>query len=189
MRDDRLADAVEARRRARRLLSAPEVDAVYDRMAGDIAALLAGANPVVVAVMHGGVFTAIELCRRFEFPYDFAYVHPTRYGHELTGGELDWKVEPKPELKGRTVLIVDDILDGGVTLGELERSMRSLGIERLYKAVFAIKALARPAVRPSVDFEGVHVEDVYVFGCGMDYRGYWRGLPELLAVDAPKSGT
>ena len=183
MDEARLAEAVAARRNARRVLSASQVSAVYDRMSGAIAQRLADANPVVVAVMNGGVFTAIELCRRFDFPYDFAYVHATRYGNRLTGGELDWHVEPKPELKGRTVLIVDDILDVGVTLAALERSMRALGIGALYKAVFAVKRLKRVVERPRVDFEGVGVEDAYVFGCGMDFKGYWRGLPELLALD------
>ena len=182
MNDARFAEAVAARRGARRVLSAAQVSGAYDRMSAAIAERLADANPVVVAVMNGGVFTAIELCRRFDFPYEFAYVHPTRYGNRLTGGELEWHVEPKPELGGRTVLIVDDILDVGVTLAALERSMWALGIGTLYKAVFAVKQLKQAVERPRVDFEGVGVEDAYVFGCGMDYKGYWRGLPELLAL-------
>lgn len=186
MSGSRLAEAMDARRGARRLLSAGEVEAVYDRMAGEIAEQLAELDPVVLAVMHGGVFTAVELCRRFDFPYDFAYVHPTRYGGRLTGGELDWQVEPRPDLEGRTVLIVDDILDVGVTLAALAESLRGLGVAGLYHSVFVAKVLSRPVERPRVDFVGAWIEDVYVFGCGMDYRGYWRGLPELLAVASPR---
>ncbi len=178
----RLEAARAARRSARVLLSAAEVAAVYDRMAGQIAAVLAEQNPVVLAVMNGGAFTSIELCRRFDFPYEFAYVHATRYGNSLTGGALDWHVEPRAELAGRTVLLVDDILDLGWTLAALERALHERGVASLHSAVFAVKNLQQPIERPAVAFTGTTVEDVYVFGCGMDYRGYWRGVPELLAV-------
>lgn len=182
-----LAEAMEIRRSARRLLGAAEVQAVYDRMANAIAEKVAGTNPVIVAVMHGGVFTAVELCRRFEFPYEFAYVHPTRYGGGLSGGDLEWAVEPKPALEGRTVVIVDDVLDIGITLAELKRSMSGVGIGELYTAVLVGKQLRQRIERPSVDFVGVWIEDAYVFGCGMDYKGYWRGLPELLAAGAEEA--
>jgi hypoxanthine phosphoribosyltransferase len=181
---DRAAEAAAVRHAAERLLSAADVDAALRRMAGEIRFRLAAANPVVVAVMHGGVFTAVELCRRFDFPYEFAYVHVSRYRDELTGGELEWHVEPQPHLAGRTILLVDDILDGGVTLAALERSVRALAVGEVYKAVFVVKDIVPPRPRPEVDFVGVHIDDVYVFGCGMDYKGYWRGLPELLAVTA-----
>jgi hypoxanthine phosphoribosyltransferase len=175
-------EAAAVRRGARRLLGAAAVSAAIDRMAAEIGARLAAANPVVVAVMHGGVFTAVELCRRFDFPYEFAYVHLGRYGAGLSGGELEWHVEPKPSLAGRTILLVDDVLDGGVTLTALEDALAPLDVGAVYKAVLVVKDLEPPRPRPAVDFVGVHVGDVYVFGCGMDYKGYWRGLPELLAV-------
>jgi hypoxanthine phosphoribosyltransferase len=175
-------EAAAVRRAAKCLLGAADVDAAIDRMAAEIATRLAAANPVVVAVMHGGVFTAVELCRRFDFPYEFAYVHLSRYGAGLTGGELEWHVEPKPSLAGRTILLVDDVLDGGVTLAALERTLAALEVGAVYSAVLVVKDLEPPRPRPAVDFVGVHIADVYVFGCGMDYKGYWRGLPELLAV-------
>src|SRR5690606_14963576 len=97
---------------------------------------------------------------------------------------LDWHVEPRPELEGRAVLVVDDILDAGLTLAALEHALRARRVASLHKAVFAVKELRQPIERPTVDFAGTSVPDVYVFGCGMDYRGYWRGIPELLAVAA-----
>lgn len=187
--DARREDAVRARRNARVLLSASEVDAIYDRMAASITTALADLDPVVLAIMNGGAFTAIELCKRFDFPYEFAYVHATRYantltGGTLTGGALDWHVEPRAELAGRAVLVVDDILDAGLTLAALEHALYERRVASLHKAVLAVKDLRQPVERPSVDFAGTSVPDVYVFGCGMDYRGYWRGVPELLAVSS-----
>ena len=114
--DPKLEDAIAARRDARVLLSAEAVAAVFDRMSRSIAAAIADRNPVVLAVMNGGAFTAIELCRRFDFPYEFGYVHATRYGDALQGGTLEWHAEPRPDLEGRSVLVVDDFLDSGLTV-------------------------------------------------------------------------
>ena len=152
-------------------------------MAAEIDAKLAASNPVVLAVMHGGVFAAVELCKRFRFPHEFDYVHVTRYGNGTKGGEIEWRVRPGESLAGRVVLVVDDILDRGHTLQALHAELRRIGVEAQYTAVLVLKRLARPRRRPAVDFLGLTIDDVYVFGCGMDYRGQWRGLRGLYAVD------
>ncbi|HLF12850.1 MAG TPA: hypoxanthine-guanine phosphoribosyltransferase [Gammaproteobacteria bacterium] len=177
-------DATAVRRRARLLYSARDVSRAIKRMAREIESTLRGANPVVLAVMHGGVFTAVNLCARFKFPYEFDYVHVTRYANRLTGGELDWRVRPSAKLAGRTVLIVEDILDRGLTLMALQEELRQLGVARQYTVALAIKQLGNRIERPRVDFSCFTIEDVYVFGCGMDYQGYWRGLRGLYAIDA-----
>jgi hypoxanthine phosphoribosyltransferase len=176
------AEARSIRGDARLVCSANEVEQRIRAMAGRIAAIVAGENPVVLAVMHGGVFTAVGLCRHFEFPYEFDYLHATRYRNRLTGGDLKWRVRPGPELAGRSVLLVDDVLDRGLTLTELERELRSVGVAQLRTAVLAAKRIEPRADGRAVDFVGVWTEDVYLFGCGMDYKGYWRGLPALYAV-------
>lgn len=157
-------------------------------MARDVEHRLAGTNPVVLAVMHGGVFTAVELCRRFSFPHEFDYVHVTRYSGDTTGGALEWRVRPSKALAGRTVLVVDDILDRGRTLQGLATELARVGVAAQHTAVLVVKRLRRPVRRPKVDFAGLEVDDVYVFGCGMDYRGYWRGLGALYAVAANVDG-
>jgi hypoxanthine phosphoribosyltransferase len=153
-------------------------------MAEEIGPRLAGTNPVVLAVMQGGVFAAVELCRHFEFPHEFDYVHVTRYGGGTTPGKLEWRVRPSAGLAGRTVLVVDDILDHGHTLRALITALRRVGVAKLYIAVLVVKRLTRERRRPVIDVAGVTVDDVYVFGCGMDYLGYWRELPALYGLDA-----
>jgi hypoxanthine phosphoribosyltransferase len=101
--------ALAARRRARRLYSTAEVMRAIHRMVAEVTSRLKHANPVVLAVMHGGVFTAVEMCKRFEFPHEFDYVHVTRYGGGVAAGALEWRMRPSAALKGRTVLVVDDI--------------------------------------------------------------------------------
>jgi hypoxanthine phosphoribosyltransferase len=181
------ADALAARRQARRIASAREIARVLERMAEEITAELANADPVVLAVMHGGAFAAVELCRRLRFPYELDFVHVTRYARGTRGGEIEWRVRPSAELTGRTVLVVDDVLDRGHTLRALGTELEKVGVARQRTAVLVVKKVANARARPKVDYRGVEVEDVYLFGCGMDYRGYWRGLPALYALDSEKA--
>jgi hypoxanthine phosphoribosyltransferase len=175
------ADVRDAPRTARRLYSARDVARALDRMAAELTPVLQHANPVVLAVMHGGAFTALELCKRFRFPYEFDYVHVTRYRGATRGGGVTWLVRPSRALAGRTVLVVDDILDHGKTLHALDRELERIGVDKRLSAVLVVKRVAL-ASRPSVTVTGLTVDDVYVFGSGMDYRGYWRGLAGIYAI-------
>jgi hypoxanthine phosphoribosyltransferase len=176
------ADAFAARRGARRVCSAREIARALQRMADAITADLAGDDPVVLAVMHGGAFAAVEICRRLHFPYELDFVHVTRYARSTRAGEIEWRVRPSAELTGRTVLVVDDVLDRGHTLRALRAELKKVGVARQLTAVLVVKRVANARARPKVDYRGVEVDDVYLFGCGMDYRGYWRGLPALYAL-------
>jgi hypoxanthine phosphoribosyltransferase len=169
-------------RNATLLFSASEVDAALERMAARITADLSQRHPVVLAVMNGGAFTAVSLCRHFRFAYEFDYVHATRYGQSLEGGSLEWRVRPRSSLAGRTVLLVDDVLDKGNTLLALHEALKEIGVSELFTAVLVSKRLPADTVRPVVDYMAIETDDVYLFGCGMDYAGYWRGLPELYAT-------
>lgn len=176
------AEAVAVRRRAREVCPAADVDRAIGRMAGEIGASIASSDPLVLAVMSGGVFTATAMCRHFDFPYRFDYVHLTRYGAALAGGDIEWHVPPPERARGRSVVVVDDVLDRGVTLAALVGALRELEVAELRVAVLARKAVETDTPRPAVDAVGIETGDEYLFGCGMDYKGYWRGLPALYAV-------
>ena len=151
------------------------------RVAADITARLAHANPLVLAVMGGAVVFTGQLLPQLVFPLDFDYLHVTRYGDVTQGGELAWIVEPRTDVAGRIVLVVDDILDEGVTLAEIARRLKEQGAKDVLSAVFANKELGRE--KPIyADFVGVQVPDRYVFGYGMDVKGAWRNLPAVYAV-------
>jgi hypoxanthine phosphoribosyltransferase len=179
-----LANVLEARKSARRICTSRDIAAALRRMADAIRADLCRANPVLLAVMHGGVYTAVELSRRLGFPHEFDYVHVTRYGGGLKGGKVEWRVPASARLAGRTVLVVDDVLDRGHTLRALSAELSRIGVASQRTAVLVVKRVARSRRRPKVDYAGIEVDDVYVFGCGMDYRGYWRDLPALYALGA-----
>jgi hypoxanthine phosphoribosyltransferase len=166
--------------RADRLYSVEQVEAALDRMAQDIARRLAGTDPLLVCIMTGGVVPFGKLIPRLQFPFEIDYVHATRYGDKLQGGQLQWKVGPNDSPAGRPVLLVDDILDEGATLAGIEARYRAEGAQQVYKAVLVVKNRARHPDVP-VEFVGLDVPDRYVFGYGMDYKGYLRNAPGIYA--------
>src|SRR5262249_33274249 len=82
-------------------------------LAEEITARLKDRHPLVLAVMGGSVFFAGNLLPLLRFPLEFDYVQASRYGQATSGGKIVWTVEPRENVKGRTVLVLDDILDGG----------------------------------------------------------------------------
>ncbi|WP_298434136.1 hypoxanthine-guanine phosphoribosyltransferase [Geobacter sp.] len=165
------------------LFTGDEVEVALDRLAGEISARLADRNPLVLCVMYGGLVVTGKLLPKLPFPLEVEYLHATRYGHHFFGTELDWRVRPSADLRGRTVLIVDDILDEGATLDAIAEWCREEGAAEVLTAVLVDKEHDRKT-RPGLkaDFTGVVSPDRFLFGCGMDYKGYWRNAPGIYAV-------
>ena len=165
------------------LVTEAEVEAAIARMAHEITDRLKGANPILICVMNGGLIFAGQLLTRLLFPLEVDYVHATRYGHETRGAGLNWIVKPHLELKGRTVLLLDDILDEGVTLAAIADYCRQQGATAVNMAVLVEKMhLRKVAPGMRADFTGIEVGDRFLFGYGLDYKGYWRNAPGIYAV-------
>lgn len=177
------ADIRRIRAEADCLASAADVALAYDRMAAAITHRLQDANPIVYAVMNGGLIPAGQLLPRLDFPLETAYLHATRYGHAVSGGGIDWRVRPSENPAGRSVLVVDDILDEGRTLAAICTELRAAGATEVLTATLVHKCHDRKAV-PGMraDFSGLDITDRFLFGCGMDYRGYWRNADGIFAV-------
>ena len=149
-------------------------------MASGISQKLSGTDPLVICVMTGGVVPFGLLLPKLQFPLQIDYVHATRYGKKLHGGQLQWVSGPHQEIHERTVLLIDDILDEGATLAGIEARYRAEGAREVYKAVLVMKDRVRTH-DVTVDFVGLEVPDRYVFGYGMDYKGYLRNAPGIYA--------
>jgi hypoxanthine phosphoribosyltransferase len=175
--------AWEVFRQADCLFAEPQVEAALDNMAVAIKQRLADTNPVVVCLMNGGVVPFGKLLTRLQFPLQVDYVHATRYGARIHGGNLEWIAGPFVPARDRTVLLVDDILDEGTTLAAIEARYQADGAKRVFKAVLTRKDRPRK-VAVDVDFVGLEIPDRYVFGYGMDYKGYLRNAPGIYAVAA-----
>ena len=161
--------------------SAEVVAAAVSRVASEITETLGDTNPLLLCVMSGGVPFAGQLMTQLNFPLEFDYMHVTRYGQETSGGALSWRSAPWTSVKDRTVLILDDILDEGVTLAAIVERMKQLGAKACYTAVATDKLNGK--TKPiKADFVALTVPDRFVFGYGMDVRGNWRNLPAIYAM-------
>lgn len=152
------------------VVSAAEVQKALERMAGEINSRIAGWNPLVVTVLNGGLIFAGQLLPKLRFALELSYVHVRRYGQETTGGELVWIAGPQESVRGRLVLLLDDILDEGRTLATIRSRLLEQGAAEVLIAAFALKKRALPPL-VTADFVGLQVPDRFVFGFGMDLAG------------------
>ena len=175
-------EVFKVQRDAELVHSAAAVDAALDSMAEGIDMLASGSEPLLLCVLTGGIVPCGRLLPRLPFPLDLDYVHATRYRGGTTGRDLEWRAWPTTSLVGRTVFLVDDIFDEGLTLAGITERCRSEGAEQVLSAVLALKRHNRNRTGLRPDVVGLEVPDRYVFGCGMDYHGYLRNLPAIYAA-------
>jgi hypoxanthine phosphoribosyltransferase len=167
---------------AEQICTAEAVTEAVERLAREISARLKDCNPLVLSVMRGSVIFTGQLLPRLRFPLEFDYLDVTRYGDATRGGEIAWRVDSNIEVRGRTVLVVDDILDEGHTLKAIRDKLLAAGAQQVCSAVFADKETGSP--KPvTADFVGIKLPNRYVFGFGMDVSGAWRNLPAIFALN------
>lgn len=165
------------------LKSQTQVSMAIDKLALEISAQLADKNPVVYSVMNGALVFAGQLLTKLDFPMEVGYMHATRYRGELKGQpKLHWQAPPSVAMENRNVLILDDVYDEGHTLYEIVAACKKQQAKQVYTAVLVNKLHGNKVEGLDIDFIGLEVEDRYLFGCGMDYRGYWRNAAGIYAV-------
>jgi hypoxanthine phosphoribosyltransferase len=174
-------EALRLLEEADELCSAECVRENVARMAGEITAQLQGDFPVVLSVMGGAAIFTGQLLPLLHFPLEFGAIEVTRYNNDIQGREITWSLAPRDNVRDRTVLVVDDILDEGITLAAIRKKLLEMGARKVYSAVFADKDIGR-AKPAAADFVGVTVPNRYVFGFGMDAYGLWRNLPAIYAL-------
>jgi hypoxanthine phosphoribosyltransferase len=163
------------------LFDEKQVQMAVDRVASQIMALLKDEFPVVLSVMGGAAVFTGQLLPKLRFPLEFGAIEVTRYNNDIQGREITWRLAPRDNVRGRTVLVLDDILDEGITLAAIRNKLLQMGAKQFYSAVFADKDLGRE--KPvKADFVGCVVPNRYVFGFGMDAYGLWRNLPAIYAL-------
>jgi hypoxanthine phosphoribosyltransferase len=168
-------------REAECIYSADEVSEAMTALALGLNIYFENKRPVVLSVMNGAVFFVGQLMPQLTFPLELSYVHASRYENGVEGHEIKWIASPNIDIKDRSVLILDDILDEGVTLKAIVEKCYSLGANQVKTAVLVEKKLEKEKTI-SADYVGFEVPDRYVFGCGMDVYGWWRNLPEIYAL-------
>lgn len=162
------------------LLNEQQTEEMFARLAEQITAQCKDTNPLVLCVMTGAVVAVGELLTRLKFPLELDYIHATRYQGEISGSELEWKQHPSTSLKDRTVIIIDDVLDEGVTLTCLLDYCAKQQVKKCYTVVLVNKNIAANKTIVA-DFVGIELGSQYLYGLGMDYKGYLRNVKGIFA--------
>lgn len=153
-----------------------------DRVAKAVTEAFQGTDFTVVSVLKGSCVFASDLIRRIPIPLELAFVSASSYGAGTESGELRLDFLPAGnEVEGRSILLVDDILDTGRTMHRLKREFLSLGAREVRTCVFLDKP-SRRAVEFNADFRAFEVDDLFVVGYGLDFAGRYRNLPYVGAL-------
>jgi len=175
-------EIVQVRQNADVLIDEGEINKAIDEVAKEIESSLNNEIPIILCVMKGGLMFTSALMQRIASPMILDYVHVDRYRNKTQGSSIHWHKEPDTSLADQTVIIVDDILDEGYTLQELIAYCHAKGAKKVLSAVLLKKKLSNTPADVTPDFTGLEVTDRYVFGWGMDYKGYLRNLSSIYAI-------
>jgi hypoxanthine phosphoribosyltransferase len=167
---------------ARIVASAAQVEQAYARIAAGLQPWVVAGDCVLLGIMIGGMIPTARIAGLLTGDFVMEYCQVSRYRGEVRGGDLEWLQAPRVDLMGRTVLLVDDIFDEGITLDFVSRACLELGAAKVVSAVLVQKLHDRVAVDSKPDLVGLTVADRYVFGAGMDYQHRWRHLPSIYAL-------
>lgn len=183
MEDLSYQEIIKVRDNADILISEIEIHKAIDTVAKDIEAVLNNEIPIILCVMKGGLMFTSALMQRISAPMVLDYVHVDRYRNKTQGSSIHWHKEPDVSLKDRIVIIADDIFDEGYTLQELIAYCEAKGAKKVLSAVLLKKKLSELPTNITPNFVGLEVTDRYVFGWGMDYKGYLRNLSSIYAIN------
>lgn len=176
------AELLQVQQTADELFSEAEVEQAIDRCAAAAATQIAGRSPVVLVVMNGGITFADRLLTRWSFPLELDYIHFTRYDGTTQGGDNKQIAKPRTPLQDRHVVVVDDIYDEGLTLEKINHWVVEQGAASVTSVVLTTKQHDRQKTSYQADYAALEVPDRYVFGYGMDYKGWLRNARGIYAV-------
>ena len=163
------------------LYSMDDINQALDSLAAALTQDYAEQYPLMLCAMNGAVMTTGHLMSRLLFKLELDYIHASRYGDKIVGGELRWQAKPHSDLQGRHVVLIEDIYDEGLTLSALREYCLLAGAASV-RCVCLFNKQRSGKVGPVPEYIGLDVPDRYVFGFGMDVEGDWRNLPAVYAL-------
>lgn len=163
------------------------IDAIIAQQATLINAHYRCERALVLPVMTGALIYAGQLLPRLTIELELDYVHATRYDGARAGGRLNWLMRPRSPVAGRKILLLDDILDEGLTLALVRDWLLEQGAAEVLISVLAHKLKAQPQAC-SADFPALPVPDCYVYGFGLDVDGLWRNADGIFVAPGVSYG-
>lgn len=168
------------------LIPAERIQERIRQLAGQISADYQGQPITIVGVLTGCLMFLADLMRHLDLPVRVALIQASSYRGAVTKpGELHISPELVPDVRGKNVLLLDDILDTGQTLSHLVRHLRGLEVASLRVGVL-LRKRGRQTVPLEPDYCGFEIPDAFVVGYGLDYNDEYRQLPHVAVLPAAK---
>lgn len=166
------------------LISAEDIAAALERMGADITRDYQAKSVLIVGVLKGAFMVMADLARHIDLPVEFDFMAVSSYGASTqTSGVVRILKDLDEEIAGRHVLIVEDIIDSGLTLNYLLKSLRVRKPESLEVAALLVKQGIQ-RVELDVRYTGFEIGPEFVVGYGLDYAGKYRNLPYVGVLDS-----
>ena len=161
------------------LISKAQIDERVAAMGREITADFAGTELIVCCVLKGAMFFCSDLMRQIQCDAALDFIQVSSYGNEkYSSGVVTILKEPQLDMHGKAVLIVEDIIDSGLSMREVFRYIESRGASKVKTATFLDKAASRK-VEFKADYVGFTIDPHFVIGYGLDYAERYRNLPDI----------
>jgi hypoxanthine phosphoribosyltransferase len=158
-----------------------EIDPLVTRIAAEINADYAGKNPLFLPVLNGAFIFAADLLRKISIPCSVSFVKYASYSGMQTTEKVRILIGLNEDIAGRHVIIVEDIVDSGITMDYLLKEMRNFNPASVRLACLFLKPEAFIKDFP-IDYLGMKIPNRFIVGYGLDYNGYGRNLPQIYTV-------
>jgi hypoxanthine phosphoribosyltransferase len=167
------------------LISTDQLQERVREMGAQITRDYAGRNPELICVLKGAMVFMSDLVRAIDLPLSMDFIAVSSYGKGMnTSGEVKIVKDLDEPLEGRNIILVEDILDTGLTLNYLSNNFRSRGASSIAIATLLNKP-ERRKVDVEVSYQGFEIPDKFVVGYGLDYAERYRNLPFIAVVKDP----
>lgn len=159
-------------------ISQEQIQARVKELAGMINRDFQGQEVVVVGVLNGSFIFCADLVRHLNVPANIEFVSLSSYEGTNSSGEVSFRMDVKQSLEGKNVIVVEDIVDTGLTISFLLKHMKLKNVKSL-KLCSLLRKKARLKVDVPIDYLGFDIEDKFVIGYGLDFDGRFRELPYI----------
>ena len=161
------------------LLSTEEIKRRVTELAEEMSNDMAGQDPVLIGVLKGAFIFLADLVREFEFPVTTEFIRVSSYGNKVvTSGEVKMELDVANSIAKRNVILVEDIIDTGLTLEYLRANMKARNPNTLRVCTLLHKPASSVKIA-KIDYVGFSIPSKFVVGYGLDYHGYYRNLPYI----------
>jgi hypoxanthine phosphoribosyltransferase len=164
-----------------RFISSAEIQSIVGEIADKIAADLAGKNPLFIVVLNGAYIFAADLLRRFDFDCEVTFVRLSSYKGMETTSKVREVIGLYENLAGREVVIIEDIIDTGISMGFFLDRIRETSVKSVRLATLLFKP---DAFRKDyhIDYIGIKIPNEFILGYGLDYDGLGRNYPDIYKI-------